>query len=566
MTAAGIEELAGSIAPPRALPVLLLSLGEDSEGHPVWGLFHLVRTRANGFMVMFAAEEDLRQALQQACIAIEEPMFFDCGVQVVTLRGRALGEAPAVLADLGWGCASQFIAQTSLRGQALKQAVMVGFEVAGEKGRPHAQHVLELAADWVTAGMAEETAQEYATAGEEDIDGDPCPTPPAASEELQERIRTLEAELAAARAQPQTALPPQRSVELAAARAQPQTALPPQRSVETYGKTPALFQGNRANPVAEAEMGKLVSMAGNPPPRTGRHEQRRGLDPATIAAAQDGLQAEIEKGAVEPDMAAIEDLQMGSGALSHLLVSQLQQNAILLQKLIGSKPSDPVMGALAGSDNASGSSSAGVKGCIAREAYCRAATDLNMVASAVRKNALTELGMESSREDGSVMRRYIERRIPLADHRLLCHVATLAAEGWAIAFQSQNQEMLGFLGIMLMFVEQVALDQGKLQLGWLLTGLAEPNHQVHFSHRKKPGLKPFSRLANPVWVSANLAYLRDLDFLETRMEQVGKKKPGVLQDADPDAEKPNPRTKPPKKKNPKGKGKGNEAEAKDSEA
>ena len=547
MTAVGIVELAGSIDPPRALPVLMLSLGTDPEGHPHWGLFHLVRTRPNGFMVICAAEEDLRQALQQACLLSEEPMFSDCAVQVLTQRGRALGEAPAVLADLGWGCAGQFTPLTALRGQALKQATFLGFAVGEEKGRPHAQQALDLAAAWVLSGMAEETAQEYATAEEEDIDGDPCPTPPAASEELQERIRTLEA-------------------ELAAARAQPKTALPPQRTVETYGKTPALFKANRTGSVAATEMGKLVSMAGNPPPRTGRHEQRRGLDPATIAATQDGLQAEIEKEAAEPDLAPLEDLQLGGGALSHLLVSQLQQNAILLQKLIGSKPSDPVLGALAGPDNASGSSSAGVKGCIAREAYCRATTDLTMVASAVRKNALTELGMESSREDGSVMRRYIERRIPLADHRLLCHVATLATEGWAVAFQSQNQEMLGFLGIMLMFIEQVALDQGKLQLGWLLTGLAEPNHQVHFSHRKKPGLKPFSRLANPVWVSANLAYLRDLDFMESRMEQVGKKKPGALPDADPESDKPSTKTKTPKKKNPKGKGKGNEADAKDSEA
>ena len=83
---------------------------------------------------------------------------------------------------------------------------------------------------------------------------------------------------------------------------------------------------------------------------------------------------------------------------------------------------------------------------------------------------------------------------------------------------------------------------------------------------RRPGLKPFSRLANPVWVSANLAYLRDLDFMESRMEQVGKKKPGALPDADPESDKPSTKTKTPKKKNPKGKGKGNEADAKDSEA
>ena len=113
----------------------MLSLGTDPEGHPHWGLFHLVRTRANGFMVICAAEEDLRQALQQACLLSEEPMFSDCAVQVrLTQRGRALGEAPAVLADLGWGCAGQFTPLTALRGQALKQAHLPGLRSGRGKG------------------------------------------------------------------------------------------------------------------------------------------------------------------------------------------------------------------------------------------------------------------------------------------------------------------------------------------------------------------------------------------------------------------------------------------------
>ena len=52
---------------------------------------------------------------------------------------------------------------------------------------------------------------------------------------------------------------------------------------------------------------------------------------------------------------------------------QMQQNQVLLQKLVGNKSSDPVLGALQGGglDSGSGSSS-GVKGCMAREAFLRA--------------------------------------------------------------------------------------------------------------------------------------------------------------------------------------------------
>lgn len=71
--------------------------------------------------------------------------------------------------------------------------------------------------------------------------------------------------------------------------------------------------------------------------------------------------------------------------------------------------------------------------------------------------------------------------------------------------------------------------------------------------RKRPGLEPFARLCPATWVSANLSYLRDLDYLESRMQSVGKNKSGKpnQQDEDPDAASGNPR-----KPRPKGKAKG----------
>lgn len=270
--------------------------------------------------------------------------------------------------------------------------------------------------------------------------------------------------------------------------------------------------------------------------------------------------AEMDRGVIEEEAGCLDLEQVKSGSdMTKMLLAQMQQNSILLQKImLSDKSNDPIVSALAsGSGSESGGSSTGAKGCVAREAYCRKTKDLDAIATAVRKNALAELGMDPQREDESLMRRYIERRIPLAEHKLLCHMATLTAEGWAIAYQGQNQQMLGYLGLVLMFIEQVALDQGRLQLGWLLTGLAEPNHHVHFNHQKRPGLKPFCRLANPIWVSANLAFLKELDFIEGRMDQVSKKKP-QLPAAEDDGEKPGKPA--PKKRKPKGRGKGADAE------
>lgn len=117
-------------------------------------------------------------------------------------------------------------------------------------------------------------------------------------------------------------------------------------------------------------------------------------------------------------------------------------------------------------------------------------------------------------------------------------------------------QMLGFLARAAFFVEQTALDGGRLELSWLLTGFTEPNAQFHFSIKKSPGLKPFSRLIHPLWLSANIAFLRDIDYLEGRLATLGKGKSSASVSADPeDSMDPKPKRKPKKQK--KGGGKEN---------
>ena len=53
-------------------------------------------------------------------------------------------------------------------------------------------------------------------------------------------------------------------------------------------------------------------------------------------------------------------------------------------------------------------------------------------------------------------------------------------------------ELMSFTSRLLSFIEQAALDQGK----------------------RVPGLNSFLRLAQPQWLAANLAYVKDLDYAE----------------------------------------------------
>ena len=76
------------------------------------------------------------------------------------------------------------------------------------------------------------------------------------------------------------------------------------------------------------------------------------------------------------------------------------------------------------------------------------------------------------------MRTYIEKRLPLNDQRTLQHVASMAAFGafgWEAGFRSDNQEPMAFASRLLVFSEQVALDSGRIQLGYLLAGFPDPS-------------------------------------------------------------------------------------------
>ena len=77
------------------------------------------------------------------------------------------------------------------------------------------------------------------------------------------------------------------------------------------------------------------------------------------------------------------------------------------------------------------------------------------------------------------------------------------------------------------FVEQVATEGGsRYKMGWLLTGLEEPPFAQTTANKPRPGDRPHGRLAEPAWVAAQLAYLRDMDLMQERLNRRGPGQPG----------------------------------------
>ena len=143
-----------------------------------------------------------------------------------------------------------------------------------------------------------------------------------------------------------------------------------------------LGSGGKTESSCIAERAKLHQLAGSPPPRVGKQEASRAQRPKSMAF--DHVLADVEKEADEMQTGeeGLDLLAQDGDALSKVMMGQLRQNQLLLQKLLGPKFQDPVLGALSsstGSDSASAAS--GVKGCLARDAFIRAMNDLQRVAS-----------------------------------------------------------------------------------------------------------------------------------------------------------------------------------------
>ena len=514
-----VESLASKATGSRALAGMYLVLPKDEE-HPdvvsVAAAF-LVYVRSGGFMVVVPPDEGVRLALARLeDPASDAPVALHSGeVALESSRSRSVGVGDVELVDLPWDAVGGFISAGSLRGAALREAQVVAFHTTGgDSGgyRPAKDAVQTLADGWIVEGLDNDAAQDYVT-GEELSDPELQIATPQASgaqvlhdnEVAQLKQRIAELESAAASRPPMVAAS-------AALKASPKA-----------GQLFAPMQGAAQSSLTAADWSKLQMLAGSPPPRVGVGEKRRGRVPDTVRELE-GAFANLEKEAEDPD--EVPDPRAASKEEStdpvhKLLAVQLRQNQALLEKLVGQKHSDPVLGALTGGETSSGSSS-GVKGCLARDAFIKAMQDLPKVVRVTRQQALKELGMGEDREDGSILRRYMERKVPLADHRLLSYMAAMLAECWSVGYQSQNVELLGMTAKMFYFVEQCAIDGGKCQLAWLLTGFQEPAFHLLTNQRRQTGLQPFARLCSPAWIAANISYIKDLDYLESRMQSMGK--------------------------------------------
>ena len=502
--------------------------GSDPAGQFVWRvLVYVLRVRGDGFMVAAPAAEEVVAFFSGAEVSEIFAVQHVDELQVETTRGRQSGSAAAVLIDVPGSEVGNF--RRPVRGTS--RLPLFKFEVEGVMVRPNRAAALRAAEEWIAQTMDEDTAGEYGTAGSELEEGAEEVLPNGVD---QNAYLQLQAELDRARQ------------ELAArARADRQSVQTGQILAQ---QTPGLLGSVPPAPASQTALERLRMLAGPAPSRIGQVERQARIPnvagPSEVVQQEQSLEVlggqEVDE--LEMQMASAQD------PMQRLVLLQMQQLKLLTQQLTSKQPQDAIHAALGSGGDSSTGSSAGIKGCLAREAYIKISSNLVNYAQTVEQNALQELGHSAESVHPGLMRDYVEKRLPLGNMRLLTQMAYLASNGWEVGARTGNRELQGFAAKLLCFAEQTALDEGRTGLSWLLTGLPEPNYAVTQRNVVRYGAKPFSRLSAPSWIAANVGYLKDLEFLDSRIKATDKVDPKA-EVKDPPKNNPNPR---PRRRKPKG--------------
>ena len=196
----------------------------------------------------------------------------------------------------------------------------------------------------------------------------------------------------------------------------------------------------------------------------------------------------------------------------------------------------------------------------AREAYLRLVQDDgDRVYGLVCDRLARALGVPVSQLTELSQHQFFEQKVPLGNQKGLTNFSFLIAAMWEQIHCSLARgevvpsRLKAMVALAAVYTEQAALDQGRHQVAWLLTALDQPPFNLTSQNTVRNQEEPFGLLCDPSWLAVNLAYLKDLDFLDARQKALSKSPPVPVPKSPPTRP-----TRPRPPRVPKGKAKGAE--------
>ena len=137
----------------------------------------------------------------------------------------------------------------------------------------------------------------------------------------------------------------------------------------------------------------------------------------------------------------------------------------------------------------------------------------------------------STAEAQAPMCRYLERYGGFGSLTEWGLVQWQLAQVMDLASNGHWESALDHVALLMIMVEQTALDSSRTDLSWLLTLQPDPPASVFMNHQSLPttSLRPFAPLADQRLIASTLAYVKELDTLSTKRAELtaSKAKPGL---------------------------------------
>ena len=215
----------------------------------------------------------------------------------------------------------------------------------------------------------------------------------------------------------------------------------------------------------------------------------------------------------DDDTAAMKKMMIATTRLVHVLAQQRQQR----------DPVDLLMGGSSGGDDMTGAgfgTMTGAKGTAALEmqrrdfeAHPRRTTEM------VRFNMGRAMGTDPRQPQDA--HGFFSRYASFKDKHEFGYIAWLLGAIWNAHELGQVEEAHALTGVGLAMLDQAMLSGGNFRTGYLWTHLPEPPWGVLERPRSVAEIRPYSRLASPVWVASTVAYFKDLAAMDEHLHRDG---------------------------------------------
>ncbi len=276
-------------------------------------------------------------------------------------------------------------------------------------------------------------------------------------------------------------------------------------------KASLLLGAHAALPLDPGSMGGSAPpiINGTPP---GRPSNALGRGPSTSSAVASQAAARLHK---SPPPA-----KNGNPELSGLLDAIKQQTA-LMSRLASQQSStaDPL--ALL-----TGDCDVGVEG-LGKLPGARGAASMEVlrktlvaspqsVTARVRANRNFHLRGCSSLESapGSLTSAYFIKQVPFARAKTAAYLLFGMCEVFDLMENGRWEEAEAQLALLLVAGEQAAMEDWRWPTAWLLTHLPEPPHHLLIESPGSAMARPISKLADPSWIAAAIAYTKDMAVIQ----------------------------------------------------